>query len=273
MNFTQALSTERLQQLAPSAFATIPYSAMSNRYAFIPTSEVIEGMRQAGFFPVQASQSRTRIADKRDFTKHMIRFRSAASLTQTAVVGEHIMEAVLINSHDGTSRYKLMCGVYRFVCANGMVVADSMLESINVKHMGDVVEQVVSGTQKIFDQGPRVMDTIGEWERLELNPAEQQVFAGAAHSLRFPVDDEGKAHTQITPQMLLSARRREDIKPDLWHTFNRVQENTTKKMRAVAPDRRSYVSSRAVKGIDGDVKLNRALWTLAEKMAEIKAAA
>jgi hypothetical protein len=33
------------------------------------------------------------------------------------------------------------------------------------------------------------------------------------------------------------------------------------------------VSSRAVGGVDQDVKLNKALWSLAEKMAELKQAA
>ena len=34
------------------------------------------------------------------------------------------------------------------------------------------------------------------------------------------------------------------------------------------PSRR--VSTREIKGIDQDVRLNRALWTLAEKMAELR---
>src|ERR1019366_7313859 len=115
MSFTQELSTQQIQRYAPSAFAEQPYHAQSSRYAFIPTISIIDGMRQAGFLPVMASQSRTRIADKQGFTKHMIRFRSANSLQAgaSAIVGDSILEAVLINSHDGTSAYKLMCGVFR----------------------------------------------------------------------------------------------------------------------------------------------------------------
>lgn len=271
MNYTQGITNEQLQRYVPSAFAATPYHAQSARYAFIPTSAVIEGMRSAGFLPVMASQSRTRIADKKDFTKHMIRFRPVTSLQSSAVVGDSVLETVLINSHDGTSAYKLMCGVFRFVCSNGMVVADSLLESIHIRHTGNVIEEVIEGSNRILESAPRVMDTISQWKTIELAPVEQKLLAETAHSLRFPASEEGESPAEehnVTPDMLLRVRRNDDVAPDLWHTFNRIQENTLKGVRQYVNHRR--VTSRAVKGIDGDVKLNRALWSLAEKMAELK---
>lgn len=271
MNYTHALSTEQLQQRVPSAFAASPYHAQSTRYTFIPTAAVIEGMRAASLVPVQAIQSRCRIADKRDFTKHMIRFRHMGSLGQSAIVGDSVIETVLVNSHDGTSAYKLMCGVFRFVCSNGMVVADSMIESIHIRHTGNIIEQVIAGSERILSEAPRVADTIQSWRTIELTAPETKLLAETAHSLRFPVDEEtGKASTAITPDHLLSARRHDDAGTDLWHTFNRIQENATKGMRTWSHGHRT--SSRAVKGIDGDVKLNRALWTMAEKFAALKTA-
>jgi hypothetical protein len=202
VNYTTALSTEQLQQYVPSAFAAQPYHAQSSRYSFIPTSDIIIGMRSAGFLPVMASQSRTRIADKKDFTKHMIRFRAEQSLNAQAIVGDSVLEAVLINSHDGTSAYKLMCGVFRFVCANGMVVADSLLESINIRHTGNVIESVVAGSNRILENAPRVLNEIEAWQALELSVPEQKLLAESAHSLRFPVDEEtGKASTEVTPDI------------------------------------------------------------------------
>lgn len=272
MNYTNALSTEELQRQVPSAFADRPYHEQSSRYAFIPTSAVIDGMRSAGFVPVMASQSRTRIEDKQGFTKHMVRFRPSGSLQAQAVVGDSVLEAVLINSHDGTSGYKLMCGVFRFVCSNGMVVADSLLESINIWHIGKVIDQVIEGSDRILRAAPAVLNTIESWKTLELAPAEQKLLAESAHSLRFPVDEQtGESATIVTPEMLLSARRSNDSKPDLWHTFNRIQENTLKGVKTYTS--RGRVTSKAIKGIDADVKLNRALWSLAEKMAELKRAA
>lgn len=280
MNYTRALSASELQCLVPSAFATEPHTSRSKRYAFIPTSNVIEGMCGAGFIPVQASQSRTRIADKKGYTKHLIRFRQSSQLNTPAIVDDSVLEVVLINSHDGTSRYKLICGVFRFVCTNGMLVADSTLESVNIMHTGNVIGEVIDATQHIFDNAPKVVNAIQQWNQLQLTAGEQVAFADAAHTLRFGETDDGRPQrTDITSSMLLKPRRSDDNGADLWHTFNRVQENATKGFKALNPHPfegeygyHRYVRSRAVKGIDGDVKLNRALWTLAERMAELKRA-
>lgn len=80
------------------------------------------------------------------------------------------------------------------------------------------------------------------------------------------------ATTEVTPQMLLNARRSEDEGSDLWRTFNRVQENATQGFRGRYnwELRRRQRGVRAIKNIDGDVKINRALWSLAEKMATLK---
>jgi hypothetical protein len=96
---------DEIAQRAPSALATRPYDAMSAKYTYVPTLGVIEAMIKAGFQPFSASQSRTRIAGKGDFTKHMIRFRHQ-DVSQALAVGDVIPEVVLINSHDGTSAYR-----------------------------------------------------------------------------------------------------------------------------------------------------------------------
>ena len=43
-----ALTNEQIQKIAPSAFADQPYEKQSDRYSFVPTSAVIDGMRLAG---------------------------------------------------------------------------------------------------------------------------------------------------------------------------------------------------------------------------------
>ena len=268
MNYTTALSNEQIQVAAPSAFAVTPYFKQSDRYAFVPTSRVIDGMRDSGFLPVKASQSKSRIEGKSDFTKHMIRFRSVDALNRQSLVGDAIPEIVLINSHDGTSAYKLFFGIFRLVCSNGMVVADSLLGSINIRHTGNIVKEVIEGSQNLIQSVPTVLDVVKQWETIELAPAESLALATAAHTYRF-----ADAETQVTPERLLQPRRYADNGTDLWKTFNRVQENLTKGIRGrVDRSTGQRTGARGIKSIDGDVKLNRALWAMAEKLAEIKSA-
>src|ERR1035441_2870497 len=267
------LTLDEIAQRAPSALATRPYDAMSAKYTYVPTLAVIEAMIAAGFQPFSATQSRTRVAGKGDFTKHLIRFRH--SDVGPLVVGDVIPEVVLINSHDGTSAYKLIAGLYRLVCSNGMMVSDAEIDAINVAHKGDIVGEVIEGSHRLIADTQKSLGTVRNWTQLQLTDGEQHAFAESAHTLRF-ADAEGKITTPITADQLLTPRRREDVGGDLWHTLNRVQENVIAGgLSAIERDaegrRIRRVTTRQVKGIDADVRLNRSLWQLAERMAELKA--
>lgn len=269
------LTIDQIAQYAPSAMATHPHESRSDRYTYVPTVNVIEGMIRAGFQPFSASQSRSRIEGKSEFTKHMIRFRHA-DFSAALTVGEVVPEIILINSHDGTSAYKLIAGMFRLVCSNGLMIADSTTGSVTVMHKGNIIAEVIEASNGIIQNSQKSLEVAQTWGRLQLTDGEQSAFADAAHTLRF-ADAEGKVTTPITAAQLLRPRRADDNGGDLWKTFNRVQENVIKGgLHGVQRDdkgrRLRAVSTRQVKGIDQDVKLNRALWQLAERMAELKAA-
>lgn len=69
----EALTDEQLHRIAPSIFATTAHSSRSERFTPVPTINVINGMRHAGFYPVAAKQSGSRVEDRKDFTKHLPR--------------------------------------------------------------------------------------------------------------------------------------------------------------------------------------------------------
>lgn len=274
----QPLTIEQIAQFAPSALAVAPHESRSARYTYIPTINIIEGMIKSGFQPFKATQSLSRIEGKQEFTKHMIRFRRA---DLSFNVGETVPEIVLINSHDGTSAYKLMGGLFRKVCSNGMVVSESTIGSITIPHKGNILDNVIEGSYRIVGDSDRVLEGVRQWSHLQLTSGEQSAFAASAHTLRF-ADSEGQVSTPITPAQLLAPRRYADNGSDLWTVMNRVQENVIKGgLTARVPSRYENgefvpgrrVSTREVKGIDQDVRLNRALWQLAEKMAELKGTA
>ena len=268
------LSNEELNAIAPSAFAVQPWYAQSSRYAFVPTSQVIEGMREAGFFPYSAQQSLSRTSDKKFFTKHLIRFRPEN--VTLAQVGDTAVEAVLVNSHDGTSQYEISLGAFRLACLNGMMVAEGMAQIFKVRHTGNIIADVIEATQNVIAAAPKVVEQISQWKTIDLLPVEARILAEEAHSLRF---DEGA--TAPAAEKLLQPRRSADNATDLWTTFNRIQENTINGgLRTIVPghideNTGRYLATRrnrtrAVTGIAESTKLNRALWSLAEKMAELK---
>ncbi|TXE24117.1 DUF945 domain-containing protein, partial [Serratia marcescens] len=112
----------------------------------------------------------------------------------------------------------------------------------------------------VFD---RVEEKRDAMESLRLPPPAQHALANAALTYRF-----GEEHQPVTATQILTPRRYEDRKDDLWSVFNRCQENLLKGglPGRTAKGKRSH--TRAVNGIDGDVKLNRALWVMAESLLE-----
>ncbi|WP_312949067.1 DUF932 domain-containing protein [Agrobacterium sp.] len=125
-----------------------------------------------------------------------------------------------------------------------------------------------------MNEAERTLVAPQDWSTHILNRDEQLALAEAAHVLRFG-DADGNVDTPIQPQKMLGIRRTDDKSNDLWTTWNVVQENTIKGgLRGQGRDdlgRPRRVKSRAVNGIDQGIKLNKALWVLGEKMAQMKA--
>ena len=107
------LAEEQMRLAAPSIFAAGKHASRSERYTYIPTIEVLRGLRKEGFEPFMVAQGKSRVEGKSEFTKHMIRMRHAAHAEAKAEANE----IILINSHDGASSYQMMAGVFRLCTA------------------------------------------------------------------------------------------------------------------------------------------------------------
>jgi len=259
----EALSNDQIARYAPSVLAAEAHESRGERYAFIPTIDVIDGLRQNGFQPYEVRQTRVRDQSKRDFTKHMVRLRHATSIE--AAVGEEVPEIVLINSHDGSSSYQLLAGFFRMVCSNGLIAGD-ICNDIRVRHSGNVVDNVIEGAVRVLDNVEEIAGRIDTYKAITLAPQEQQVFANAALQLRW--DDKAP----VEADQVLRTRRWADNKADLWTVFNRVQENLLKGGLSGRTTTGRRTHTRGVGGVTENVKLNRALWTLADGLASLKGA-
>lgn len=259
-------------KVAPSIFAVTAHESRSDRFKPIPTIELLRALTKEGFVPVGAKQSHTRIEGKAEFTKHLIRLRRIDD-GKSYSVGDNVCEILLKNANDGTSAYELMAGLFRIRCLNSLVAQVGTLEAIKVRHSGDVAGRVIEGTYTVLNEAEKVLAAPQDWSGISLNGDEQAILANAAHLLRFGNAD-GETSTPIKPEQLLIPRRYDDRAHDLWTVYNVIQENAIKGgLRGVARDefgRPRRVKSRAVNGIDQDIKLNKALWTLSQKMAELK---
>ena len=256
------LTDDQIHRVTPSIFADAPHESRSQRYAYIPTAAVLTELRKEGFQPFMVTQTRVRNDDRRDYTKHMIRLRHASQIN-----GREANEIILLNSHDGTSSYQMLAGMFRFVCSNGLVCGDTVAD-VRVPHKGDVAGHVVEGAYQVLSGFERVKENREAMRAVTLDDGEAEVFARAALALKY--DDPNKP-APVTESQILMPRRFDDRRPDLWSVFNRAQENLTKGGLHGRSANGRRQRTRPVQGIDSDVRLNRALWLLADGLRQLKA--
>ena len=282
MNTNTILTKDDLRHYVPSAFANHAEEGVSDQYTFLPTEVVIDKMLKEGWVATRAQEQRIRLESREGFQKHMIRFcreEDAERFSPFIHRGIHNFydrqrpdlvrpEVVLFNSHDRTSAYKLELGLFRLICCNGLIVCDSSFRSISVIHKGFDPDRVIEASFEIIGQAPEVMEKVNDWKGFELTDTQAKALAIGVHAFRWG-EESDKA--PVSPEKLLAPRRTDDQGNDLWRTVNRVQENVIKGGQRERGRKVGNIYSpkvRAVKGLDEDTRLNKALWAMAQALRD-----
>lgn len=266
------LTNTMMLQNASSVFASNPRDDVSNRYGFIPTIQVVDALREEGWMPVDVTQKNVRIKDNIDFTKHLVRFRK---LGDDILIGDSAVELLLTNSHDRSSGFILHAGMFRMACANGIVIADTTLGKVSIRHNQNAPGQVIEGSYEVVDHVPEIACAVEGMQAVQLDESERRIFADAAFNYAYGNDEENKILTSKDNiiQQVLRPKRSQDVASDLWTTFNVVQENIIKGgIKTLRKGKKGVRrnTTRKVKSIDKDIKLNKALWEMAVQMQELK---
>jgi hypothetical protein len=138
------LTRDELAYYVPSVFSEEKHASRSERYTCIPTITLLDNLQREGFQPFFACQTRVRDQSKREHTKHMLRLRREGQ-----IAGKQVPEIILLNSHDGSSSYQMLPGLFRAVCQNGLICGESFGE-VRVPHKGDVVGKVIEGAYEVL---------------------------------------------------------------------------------------------------------------------------
>ena len=259
----EPLDNEALFRHVPSIFAREAHDSRSVRYVYVPTIDIVEGLRREGWFPFFAVQSVPRDGSRHGHAKHMLRLRRDGGIGKPEAA-----EVIIVNSHDGTSAYQMFAGMLRFVCTNSMI-AGERFEEVRVPHKGGIQDQIIEGVYTVAEDFPRLIDATETMKETRLSQDEQRVLAAASLVARY-----GEEESPVRPDQIIMPRRHEDAGQSVWATFNVIQENLIRGglqgRRQTSDGRIRRTQTRAINGIDQNVTLNRALWTLAEGMQKLK---
>ena len=161
-------------------------------------------------------------------------------------------------------------------------MVSSKFANFSHKHIGFKSDDFIRSAGEIASSAGIIADRVDEMKVIEMTPDERNVFAQTALGLVYGAGSKTRAELEeaiedspIQPDQLLHERRYDDKGKDLWTLFNLVQENVMRgglkgRKRNNSSGRMRNVTTRPVKALDRNIKLNQALWFLTEKMAELK---
>lgn len=245
-----------IETLPASVTNTEKGGKVTDKYAVVPTTKVINVLQDLGWGIAQAKAVKAR--KDAQHAKHIVELEHPT--LSTLDDGDKVRVHVL-NSHNGQSAFEIRLGIFRLVCSNGLVVSKGTVESYNIRHIGFAPEKVEAALNSLVKALPNVTETIKLFKTVTLDNDQLQDFALKSAQLRFRKEYSFPImHTQ-----LLSVRRFADKQNDLWSVYNRVQENLMRGgMTIIEPGKNGRSrTTRLISNINEQSRLNKGLWDLA----------
>ena len=256
-------SLDELKKIAPSIFTKQGSNNVSSKYSHIPTDQVIRDMELLGWGVVDAKQVKAR----RDvgYQKHLVVFRNP-DVVINGDDGDQIFPQVLMtNSHDGKNSFTFTTGLYRMICENGLVVADTEFDVIKIRHLGYDFDTLQDTIQEIISKLDLTVESMNKMKQTKLD--EKQMFDLAKSFLDMRVEGTGNNYIKTAINDVLTPQRSQDQGNGLWEVFNRVQENIIEGNFEYATDSGKPRQARVIKNFKQDQVLNQKMFAKALEFA------
>ena len=261
----RAMTLDEVRAAAPQAFAAAPRPGLSARYAFLPTSRIIEDMNRLGWSVCMAKANRSRTQINQEFGNHVIKFYHPEIFIQDQDGNvESYINVVVMNNHAGVGTFKFELGIFRLVCENGLVIKDTDMGSFNLRHSGYSFDQLQETMNTAIERLPDLVGRINQFNMITLTPSQQKEFARRAIALRSYSD---RVPTDAELADFLAPRRTQDQGDSLWVVMNRIQESVIKGGYHMANARGNQRRAKSIRNIQKDIEVNQAIWELGMQYA------
>jgi hypothetical protein len=249
------MNDEQIKKSAPSIFTENPASNVSQHYTHIPTSQVINDMRNLGWNVVDVKEVKAR--RNVGYQKHLVVFRNP-EIVINGNDGDTVYPQILLtNSYDGKSSFTFTAGLFRLVCENGLVISTETFSDIKLRHMGYSFGELKEKIYSIINELPGVVDTMNKMKQIKLNEDQILDFAKKVVEIRF---DE--PNVKIDLEEIVKPLRKEDNDPNLWSVFNILQEKIINGGFNYIGSTKKSRKTRKIKNFNQDIKINKELFNL-----------
>jgi hypothetical protein len=233
-------------------YNTERHPAVSDKYNVMPTYQIVEKMEQDGWRIAKYDQVKARSSPQ--FAKHLLRMRRPDHMEYHEEVAP---EVLIINSHNRTSTLRFMLGFFRFICSNGLISGE-ILDNLTFRHhVSNPFDLILDAANEIYSQAEQKVKTIRKMQATELSYDDTHQFLRMASDL-IP----NRVYANVF--QLDVAHQEADQGPSVWNTFNRIQSNLMGGNATIRSTTNRLLKARPVKALDKNLKLNVALWNLAE---------
>ena len=260
------MTKAQIKEVCPLAFYEKPTNpGVSNKYMMANTETIIDDMARLGWYPVEAKQCRAKKGSKGIRSFHMVAFQNEDVKIMQDGETEAYPRIILTNSHDGFRSFKFMCGIYRLICSNGLVIATEEFANISIRHINYTFEELRKVVAQAIEAIPEQVKVMNEMKRTELTTEQKYDLALQVIKARRGAEDNDKfTATRESLDDMLTPVRAEDHGNDLWTVFNVLQEKAIKGGYTYASDESKKArKQRPIKSAVKDIALNQTMFAIA----------
>lgn len=251
-----------LQQSNIEKLSTTPLLTVSNKYQHLDSRNVNDTLVNAHNFTLEGISFSSLKKDK-DIRQGKQKHVMVYDIGQNIGEGERL-RLLVTNNYEAKGSLKFNLGIFRAVCANGIVVGSSLFEE-RLIHLGNAYESLPEIVEIMANRAKELPQVVNSMKSTNIHEAD---FHGKIIDL---LDlKHGKNNYRVNLNQFTPIRQK-DAGTDLWTKFNIAQEYLIKGLYQVEikkpescnllrPEFGKARCARAVKSIDTNTKLNKACW-------------
>jgi hypothetical protein len=221
------LTTEQLKEQCPNIFVETPVAKASDKYRVINMVEVIEIMREMGWFVHNTIIPRSKTDGEK--SQFMVRFANERFMDD-----ENAKEVLIQSSHNLRKAFTPMMGNFTLVCSNGLVMGKNFVQGLNrVLHIGDTRTKVSTVLQLIEAETGKLDEAFKQMKLRILTENEMKELAARAFKYIDTQVNEPEMEliirTALSTSVDVNGNPIESQEGDsLYNVFQRIQGNFTK---------------------------------------------
>lgn len=198
---------------------TNKFHTLSDRYQVITTQDIINQVESKGWEVKSAIESRPRKVERLGYQSHLIRLTHPdLPIALKGTHNESRPELIIVNSNDGTRALRMMLGLFRMACLNGIFSGLSFKE-FRASHTKSGVGRISEGLGLVLDNAGEECRRVEELSDIQLTNDQVNSYIGGCvekrlESVKGIIDMIGNTNP----------RRVSDLYRDAYTILNRGQE-------------------------------------------------